>query len=188
MDVHQSQKRILRIVLGINGSFFLIEMITGLLSGSMGLVADSLDMLADAFVYGISLYAVGGTLVRKKKISNMAGYFQLLLALAGFGEVLRRFLLVETIPDFTTMIVVSFFALIANVICLILLHQSKGKDEMHMRASMIFTSNDVIINGSVILAGVLVAWLQSNIPDLIIGTLVFLLVIRGAVKILKLGK
>lgn len=182
-----NQRKLLWIVLVINFAFFLIEMTTGLISKSMGLVADSLDMLADSFVYGISLLAVGGTVIRKKKIATLAGYFQITLALIGFVEVLRRFFGAENIPDFSTMIVVSILALIANGVCLYLLQKSKSK-EAHMQASMIFTSNDVIINLGVITAGVLVNWLDSSKPDLIIGTVVFVLVIQGALRILKLAK
>ena len=185
---NENQKKLLWTVLGINFGFFLIEMTTGLFSKSMGLVADSLDMLADSFVYGISLFAVGGTVTKKKRIAKLAGYFQITLAALGFAEVLRRFLGEEKLPDFSTMIIVSIFALIANGICLYLLQKSKSKDEAHMKASMIFTSNDVIINLGVIAAGVLVNGLNSNKPDLIIGTIVFGLVIQGAVRILKLGK
>jgi Co/Zn/Cd efflux system component len=183
-----NQKKLLWAVLGINFTFFVIEMTTGLLSKSMGLVADSLDMLADSFVYGFSLFAVGGTLLLKKRIAKLAGYFQITLALFGFAEVLRRFFGAEKLPDFSTMIIVSVFALVANGICLYLLQKSKSKEEAHMQASMIFTSNDVIINLGVIAAGVLVNWLHSNKPDLIIGTIVFVLVIQGAIRILKLGK
>ncbi|WP_018344140.1 cation transporter [Cytophaga aurantiaca] len=185
---NSNQKKLLWTVLVINFAFFVIEMTTGLISKSMGLVADSLDMLADSFVYGISLFAVGGTLIRKKRIAKIAGYFQITLAVIGFAEVLRRFFGAEKLPDFTTMIFVSILALIANGICLYLLQKSKSKEEAHMKASMIFTSNDVIINLGVITAGLLVNWLNSNKPDLIIGTIVFVLVIQGAVRILKLGK
>ena len=183
-----NQKKLLWAVLGINFAFFLIEMTTGLISKSMGLVADSLDMLADSFVYGISLFAVGGTLIRKKRIAKLAGYFQITLAIIGFVEVLRRFFGAEQLPDFSTMIIVSIFALIANGICLYILQKSKSKEEAHMQASMIFTSNDVIINLGVISAGLLVNWLNSSKPDLIIGIIVFALVIQGAIRILKLGK
>lgn len=183
-----NQEKLLWTVLGINFAFFVIEMATGLISKSMGLVADSLDMLADSFVYAISLFAVGGTLTRKKRIAKLAGYFQITLAIIGFVEVLRRFFGAEKLPDFSTMIIVSIFALIANGICLYLLQKSKSKEEAHIKASMIFTSNDVIINLGVITAGILVNWLDSNRPDLIIGTIVFVLVIQGAVRILKLGK
>lgn len=183
-----NQKKLLWTVLAINFIFFVIEITTGIISKSMGLVADSLDMLADSFVYGISLFAVGGTLVRKKRIAKLAGYFQMVLALIGFIEVLRRFFGTEKLPDFTTMIIVSLLALTANGICLYLLQKSKSKEEAHMKASMIFTSNDVIVNLGVITAGVLVNWLNSSKPDLIIGSIVFILVIQGAIRILKLGK
>lgn len=187
-EVHSNQKKLLWSVLVINFAFFIIEITTGLISKSMGLVADSLDMLADAFVYGISIFAVGGSMIRKKRIAKLAGYFQITLAILGFVEVLRRFLGSEQLPNFRTMVVVAIFALIANGICLYLLQKSKGKEEAHMKASMIFTSNDVIINIGVITAGLLVNWLNSNKPDLIIGTIVFILVFQGALRILKLAK
>jgi len=183
-----AQRKVLWSVLAINFAFFLIEMTAGLVSGSMGLVSDSLDMLADAFVYGISLFAVGAVITKKKRIARLAGYFQLTLALIGFAEVMRRFFGAEKIPDFSAMIVVSLFALIANAICLYLLQKTNNKHEAHIRASMIFTSNDVIINAGVIAAGLFVHWLQSNKPDLIIGSIVFILVIQGAVRIIKLGR
>lgn len=182
-----NQSKVLWTVLIINFAFFVIEIVSGLFSNSMGLVADSLDMLADAFVYGISLYAVGGTVARKKNIAKLAGYFQITLAAIGFVEVLRRFLGVEAFPDFRTMIIVSIFALIANSICLYILQKSKSQ-EAHMRASMIFTSNDVIINLGVIIAGILVLLLNSGVPDLIVGSIVFVIVINGAFRILKLSK
>jgi len=183
-----NQKKLLWSVLAINFTFFIIEMTTGLISKSMGLVADSLDMLADSFVYGISLLAVGGTLIKKKRVAKLAGYFQITLAIIGFVEVLRRFIGAEKLPNFSTMIIVSISALIANGICLYILQKSKNKDEAHMKASMIFTSNDVIINIGVIIAGLLVNWLNSNKPDLIIGIIVFTLVIQGSFRILKLSK
>jgi len=187
-EENSNQKKLLWTVLGINFAFFLIELIAGILSKSMGLAADSLDMLADSLVYGISIIAVGGTLARKKRIASLAGYFQMLLAVIGFIEVLRRFFGEENIPDFSTMIVISTLALIANGICLYILQKSKSREEVHMKASMIFTSNDVIINLGVIIAGLLVNWLNSNKPDLVIGTIIFIVVIRGALRILKLGK
>ena len=183
-----NQKNLLWTVLAINFIFFMLEMATGLISESMGLVADSLDMLADSFVYGISLFAVGGSLMRKKKIAKLAGFFQITLAFIGFWEVLRRFFTEEQLPEFSTMIIVSILALIANGICLFLMQKSNTKNEAHMKASLIFTSNDIIINVGIIVAGVLVHWLNSSKPDLIIGSVVFILVIQGAFRILKISK
>jgi Co/Zn/Cd efflux system component len=174
-------------VLAINFFFFALELTTGFISNSMGLVADSLDMLADSIVYGLALFAVGGTITRKKNIAKSAGYFQLTLAVFGFIEVVRRFVGTEAIPAFLTMIIISIFALIGNGLCLYLLQKSKSK-EAHMQASMIFTSNDVIVNLGVIVAGGLVYLTNSKYPDLIVGTIVFFIVGQGAFKILKLSK
>lgn len=182
-----NQSRLLWSVLIINFIFFVIEMTTGLISKSMGLVADSLDMLADSFVYGLSLFAVGGSQLLKKRIATTAGYFQILLAVIGIVEIVRRFINPTEVPDFKTMIIVSILALLANGLCLFLLQKSKSK-EAHMQASMIFTSNDVIINSGVIVAGLLVLWTGSRLPDLIVGAIVFIVVVRGALNILKLGK
>lgn len=184
---NKSQKKLLWTVLIINFGFFALEIVTGLLSHSLGLIADSLDMLADSLVYGISLFAVGGSIVKKKKIATMSGYFQISLAVIGFSEVIRRFIGVEDMPEFRTMIIVSILALIANGFCLFLFQKSKSQ-EAHMKASMIFTSNDIIINLGVILAGVMVYLSNTNFPDLIVGAVVFVLVLRGAIRILKLGK
>jgi len=186
-NTSSSQRQLLWTVLLINLAFFMIEMTTGLISNSMGLVADSLDMLADAFVYGISLLAVGASVARKKSVAKWAGYLQASLALVGFAEVVRRFFGFETLPDYKVMIVVSILALLANSLCLYLLNRAKSK-EAHMQASMIFTSNDIIINIGVIAAGSLVMWLESSLPDLIIGTVVFVVVLRGAMRILALSR
>lgn len=185
-DTSKEQK-LLWAVLIINFSFFLIEIITGLVADSMGLVADSLDMLADGMVYGMALLAVGGTISRKKTIAKFAGYFQIILATLGFSEVIRRIAGFEQMPDYVLMMTISFFALIANAACLYLLQKGKSK-EAHMQASMIFTSNDIIINIGVILAGGLVYLTESKLPDLIVGIIVFVIVGKGALKILKLSK
>ena len=112
----------------------------------------------------------------KFSLSKLAGYFQIILATLGFVEVIRRTVGFEKMPDFLWMMTVSFFALIANAICLYLLQKGKSK-EAHMQASMIFTSNDIIINLGVILAGGLVYATASKLPDLVIGIIVFVIVI-----------
>jgi Co/Zn/Cd efflux system component len=174
-------------VLLINFTFFIVEILAGFISNSMGLVGDSLDMLTDAFVYGMSLLVVGKSLIYKKKVAALSGFSQLALALLGYFEVMRRFIGLEKIPDYFLMIVISIFALAANVLSLYILQKSKSK-EVHMKATMICTSNDIIVNAGVILAGVLVLLLSSPIPDLVIGLIIFTMVLQGSVRILKLTK
>ena len=184
---HSKEKKLLWTVLLINLSLFILEIIAGFISESMGLVADSLDMLADAMVYGLSLYAVGHLASKKKQIAKMSGYFQMALALFGIIEVIRRFWGIEEVPEFQLMIIISLFALVGNAVSLYLLQKSKSK-EVHMQASVIFTSNDVIVNIGVILAGAIVYFTNSKYPDLIVGSIVFVLVAKGAIRILKLSK
>lgn len=181
------QRKLLWQVLGINFFFFLLEITTGFISESMGLVADSLDMLADSFVYALALFAVGGAASRKAGVAKISGYFQLLLAILGFAEIMRRFFGYGDVPEFKTMIIISVLALAGNALCLYLLQKSKSK-EAHMQASMIFTSNDIVVNLGVIIAGVLVYFTASKIPDLVVGIIVFIVVARGAFKILKLAR
>ena len=184
-DAHQ--RKVLWTVLAINAAFFIIEITFGLLSRSMGLVADSLDMMADALVYGMSLAVVGAAVARKKRVALWSGCLQLLLAVLGLAEVIRRFIDAELMPDFRAMIGISLLALLANSVCLWLLQRMKSGDA-HIRASVIFSANDVIINLGVTVAGLLVWWLDSRIPDLIVGIVVFLIVLRGAIKMLRLGR
>lgn len=88
-------------------------------------------------------------------------------------------------PDFQIMIIISILALIGNTVSLYLLRGHK-KGEIHMQASWIFTSNDVLVNIGVIIAGIFVYIMGSHLPDLIIGAVSFMLVARGAIRILKL--
>lgn len=182
-----SEKKMLITVLAINAFFFVFEIAAGLLSNSMGLVADSLDMLADAIVYTLSLIAVGKAVSHKKQVATISGYFQLILAAIGFVEVIRRFLGFGEMPVFQSMMAVSFLALIANMSSLFILKKARN-GEAHIKASWIFTTNDVIINIGVILAGLLVFLTNSRLPDLIVGGIIFVIVMRGSLKILRLGK
>jgi len=173
----KEQSRLLWVLLTINGVMFAVEIGVGLLAESMGLIADSLDMLADATVYAISLYAVGKSARHKITTAAMSGIFQVVLGLSLMAEIGRRFY-AGSDPDPLLMVGISMLALIANVTCLSLI--SKHRDgEIHMRASWIFSKNDVIANSGVILAGGLVQILNSRWPDLLIGIVIVLVVIRG---------
>ena len=180
-------RKLLWAVLSINGAFFLLEMITGWLARSMGLIADSLDMLADALVYALALYAVGRVALTQQRVARAAGYLQLLLAVGGVIETVRRFVAPEPIPDVRLMVGIAFLALLGNWATLRLLQQA-NTDQAHIKASQIFTSNDVIVNLGVIAAALLVHFTASPLPDLLIGLIVFALVGRGAWQIFALSK
>lgn len=185
-DNSDLESKTLRILLIINFGMFLFEIVFGFFSESTGLIADSLDMLADSLVYGISLYAVGKASHIKNKAAFSSGVFQLVLALGLIAEVARRTVFGSE-PISSYMILISSVALIANVSCLFLIYRHKDSG-VHMKASWIFSANDVIANMGVLIAGLFVAFTGSRYPDLIIGVIIALVVFRGALQILKISR
>lgn len=179
----EQERKTLRIVLSINAFMFVLEMALGLLAQSTGLIADSLDMFADASIYALSLYAVGKSSHLKARSARLSGLAQIFLALLVLIEVLRRFVFGSD-PVGALMMGVGFIALLANTACLSLIAKHR-KDGVHMRASWIFSRNDVIANAGVILSGALVWILGSRYPDLAIGLAITVIVLHGGMQILK---
>ena len=178
----RQQSRVLIALLGINGAMFVLEIATGILAESTGLIADSLDMLADAVVYGIGLYAVGRAASAKIRAALVSGYFQMALALIVALDVSRRAVF-GSAPEPAYMVLIGLIALAANVICLNLIakHRDGG---VHMRASWIFSKNDVIANVGVVVSGGVVFVTETRWPDLIVGLGIACIVFRGALAII----
>lgn len=182
--VDEREAGILKWLLAINAIMFCVEIIVGWKAQSTGLIADSLDMFADAAVYGVALYAVGHSVKMKLHAAHLSGWLQVILALGALSEVLRRFLFGSE-PASTLMVSFGLVALIANASCLVMIAKSRSSGA-HMKASWIFSANDVIANLGVILAGFLVAWSGSRYPDLVIGFIIGVIVLSGARRILKM--
>ncbi len=178
------EARVLRWLLAINAVMFVLEFGMSIVAQSTGLIADSLDMFADAAVYGVSLYAVGKAASLKLKAAHFSGWLQLALAVSVLLEVLRR-VVYGSEPVSTLMIGVGAVALVANIACLLLIFKSRNQGA-HMKASWIFSANDVLANAGVITAGILVSVTGSQIPDLVIGVIIGLVVLNGARRILLL--
>ncbi len=179
-----AEARTLWVVLAINAFMFVVEGVAGWIGESTGLLADGLDMLADALVYGAALYAVGREPALKRRAARLCGWLQVALGVAALAEVSRR-AVSGSEPAPPLMVGVSILALAANVTSLWLVarHREGG---VHMKATYICTTNDVLANLGVIVAAGLVAWTHSAIPDLVIGTTIATVVLRGAVRILRL--
>lgn len=174
----------LRLALAINAAMFAVEIVAGWMAQSTGLIADSLDMLADAGVYGLALVATARGARARLRAAHAAGWLQLALALGALADVVRRAAL-GSAPEAPAMMGVSLVALAANASVLLLLTRHR-RGGVHMKASLIFSANDVLANLGVIAAGALVAATGSRVPDLLIGAAVALLVLTGAVRILRL--
>ena len=111
-----SQKRFLWTVLVLNGVMFFVEFIAGRIAESSGLIADSLDMLADTLVYAVSLYAVGKAIKYKANAAIFNGILQTALALLVLGDVAQR-LIWGSEPNANMMLWIAGLALLVNVIC-----------------------------------------------------------------------
>lgn len=177
--------RALQQLLAINAVMFVVELTVGWWAQSTGLMADALDMLADAAVYGTALLAVRRGASHQQAAARLAGWTQALLAVLALLEVARR-ASAGSEPVSALMIAVGGLALLANVACLLLIarHRDGG---VHMKASYIFSANDVLANLGVIVAGALVWATGSAWPDLIIGGVIGVVVLLGARRILALA-
>jgi cation diffusion facilitator family transporter len=175
------QKTILYWLLAINFVMFFIEGGFGWYAHSTALMADSLDMLADAIVYGIGLYAVSRSPKHKAQAALLSGYFQAGLGCVILVDIVRRIVFGHE-PVSLFMMGVGSIALVANVICLLLI-QKHRHGEVHMRASWIFSANDVIANTGVIISGLIVWYFDTRWPDIIIGAIIACIILRGARKI-----
>lgn len=174
----KEQKGVLISLLSINAFMFVFELSLGWYAQSTGLIADSIDMFADAIIYAIGLYAIGKSIQHKAKAALLSGWFQAALGTVILIDVLRR-IFIGSEPVSVLMMGVGVMALMANIYCLRLIEKHKH-GEVHMRASWIFSKNDVIANIGVILGGLFVWLMDSRWPDLVIGSLIALVIFNGA--------
>ncbi len=183
LDAGQAaDRRILLLVLLINLGQSLAGAGVGAWAASTALIGAALDNLADASVYGVSLYAVGRSAAIKVRAARISGWLLLGLAVLLLVEVLRRFFGGEP-PIGPAMMAMAAVNASLNIVCLRLLKRHRGED-VNFKASAIFTSNDSIVNFAILLSGALVMWFGSNLPDLILGLVVASIAANGGREIL----
>ncbi len=177
------QSRTLKWVLLINSVMFGVEFGAGLAAGSVALMADSLDMLGDALVYALSLYAVTRGLRWKARAALAKG-----LVMAGFGLFVlgqvayRMFSAVP--PEAATMGAVGLLALAANLVCLRLLTRHRDED-INMRSVWLCSRNDIVANVSVLVAAGLIATIHQPWPDWVVGFGIAALFLHSAWRVVR---
>ena len=177
------QKKVLKVVLVINLAMFFIEGGYSFFAHSTALFADSLDMLGDAFVYGISLYAIGRSIKWNASISFIKGTIMAAFGIGVFVQAAYRFLS-PTIPVAETMGLIAGLAFVANFLCAYLLLRHRN-DDINMRSTWLCSRNDVLANIGV-MAAALAVWLsKSKYPDLVVGIAIAALVLRSAFHVLN---
>lgn len=177
------QRRVLVIVLIINAAMFVAEFGAGLIAGSAALMADATDMLADAFVFGLSLYAIARSDRWKAGVAAFKGALILVL---GLGILVNAALKIQSgvPPSSILMLVFGGAALVANIISVALLWRFRGQD-VNMASTFECSRNDVISNTGVLIAAGLVAVTSSPWPDVVIGLAMAAIVLRSAFRVLN---
>ena len=176
------QRRVLVIVLAINAVMFVAEFGAGVIAGSAALMADATDMLGDALVYGVSLYALGRSARWKAGAALFKGVFILALGLGIAAQVIAR-IDSGVPPSSGLMLLFGGLALAANLACLRLLWRFRAQD-VNMSSTFECSRNDVISNVGVLLAAALVAWLASPWPDIVIGSAIAFLFLRSSLRVI----
>jgi len=177
----ERQAATLRRVLVVNAAMFVTELTAGLLAGSVALVADSLDMLTDALVYGFSLYVVGRGPVWKARAALAKAAVMGLFGLFVLGQLAYK-LAHPQVPVVEAMGIVGALALVANGVCFALLWRHRAED-INMRSVWLCSRNDVVANAAVLLAAWAVWALESPWPDLAVGALIGALFLRSALGV-----
>lgn len=176
--LRERQAATLRVVLMLNAAMFVVELVFGLLAGSVALLADSLDMLGDALVYGFSLYVVARGPVWKVRAAVAKAAVMGLFGAFVFGQLAYK-LVYPHLPTFETMGGVGALALAANAICFALLWRHRTED-INMRSVWLCSQNDLIANFSVLLAAWAVWMTLSPWPDIAVGSLICAMFLRSA--------
>lgn len=177
------QTRTLKIVLAINFLMFFIEFKAGMLIASMALLADSLDMLGDAMVYGFSLFVVTQSHAMKAVSALFKGLVMSAFGLFVLWQAIDRFLN-PVVPQYEWMGLIGLLALIANMYCFHLL-LSHREEDVNMKSVWICSRNDIIANISIVLAAIGVAITSTQWPDLIVGFGIAVLFLTSAFHIIK---
>lgn len=181
VPVAARQRRTLWLVLIINAVMFAVIVVAGFRSGSTSLLADSIDNLGDALTYGLSLLAVGGTLTAKARVSLFKGSLILFAAVFVGAQIVYR-LLDPNVPIFEMMAGFAVLGLAANSLCLLLLWRHRNED-INMSSVWECSRNDIASNISVIVAAFGVWVFGSGIPDLIVASILFIILVRSAFRV-----
>jgi Co/Zn/Cd efflux system component len=176
-------RRILWIALIVNATMFVVELLAGLESNSVSLLADAIDFAGDAANYGLSLAVLSMALVWRSRAALLKGATMLLY---GLFVLARAGWIVHTgsVPDPLTMGVIGFVALLANTGVAVLLFTYRNGDA-NMRSVWLCSRNDAISNVAVMLAGLGVFGTGSAWPDLVVAAVMASLAITAGLAVVR---
>ncbi|HUT49276.1 MAG TPA: cation transporter [Alphaproteobacteria bacterium] len=178
-----ASRLILWIALAINAAMFAVEIVAGVVAGSVSLHADALDFLGDSFNYAISLAVLSLALTWRARAAMFKGVTMAVLGLWVIGEVIWQ-IGSGRVPEPFVMGAVGTVALLANAGVAVMLYRFRGA-ESNLRSAWICSRNDVLGNLAVLLAAAGVLGTGTLWPDVIVATLMASLAIQGSWTVIR---
>ena len=175
--------RVLWIALVANAAMALVEITSGLASGSVSLLADAVDFAGDAANYALSLVVLSMAVVWRSRLAWLKGW-----AMAAFGVfVVGRALwtwATGRVPEPLTMGLVGLLALAVNLGVAWLLYAYREGDA-NMRSVWLCTRNDAIGNLAVLGAALGVFGTGHAWPDLVVALVMAALALTASISVLR---
>jgi Co/Zn/Cd efflux system component len=172
---------VLWIVLAINALMFLVEAGRAC-ADSTSLLADALEMLGDALVYGFCLFVLARSVRWQAGAALAKGGFMLAFGFGVLGEALYK-VFHSVMPGVEMMGIIGGIALAANLVCFFLLYRHRG-DNPNMSSTWLSSRNDLIATVGVLFAAGGSYLLVSRWPDIIVGGTIAGLFLSSALHIL----
>jgi Co/Zn/Cd efflux system component len=179
----ETSRLILWVALAVNAAMFVVEIVAGVVAGSVSLHADALDFLGDSFNYAISLAVLGLALTWRARAAMLKGITMGALGLWVLYEVVWQ-ITVGRVPEPFVMGAVGTAGLLANAGVAVMLYRFRSA-ESNLRSAWICSRNDVLGNLAVLLAALGVFGTGTLWPDAIVATVMASLAIQGSWTVLR---
>ncbi|WP_419950964.1 cation diffusion facilitator family transporter [Candidatus Palauibacter sp.] len=182
------------VALVIIAGFMFVEVVGGILSGSLALIADAGHMLTDAASIGLALFAVHFA-ARAASVERTFGYHRLEILAALINaltlwlisawvifEAYHRF---QQIPEIEggLMLIVGTLGLLANLAAAWVLHRS-AKHSVNVEGALAHVIADILGSVAVIVSGVLIWAFDWYISDPILSVLIGILILLSTWRLL----
>ncbi len=176
-------RRVLWAALAVNLAMFLVEIVAGIIAGSVSLRADALDFLADAANYAVALAVVGLALRWRARAALLKGGVMGLFGLwVTAGTAAHA--ITATVPRAELMGAIGLLALAANLAVAGLLYRYRAADSQAMSV-WLCTRNDCIANIAVIVAGAGVWASGTPWPDIAVAAVIAGLGLSSAMRVIR---
>lgn len=154
----------------LNLAMFAVEGGVGLGVGSAALLADAVDFLEDAAIYGLAVAAIGWSPRARGWAAVVQAFGMAAVGFAAVAQIVRR-LMEGGAPPSAAIGVTAALALLVNVFCAWRLVRFPTGDAS-MRSIWLSTRNDAVLNALTIGAAGVIAFTGRAWPDLVAGALI----------------